>query len=638
MSAIAGIWDRAGQRSGDSLAPLAARMVAQSTAHPLNGTLRNVSQDAPAGIALAYQGQVPDRPAVSSCGRFVLACEGEIYNSGELIGALRAAGRAIADGLGLAVMAEAAAQWGAAAMLRRANGAFAGALWDREQRTLHLFRDRFGIRPLYYAEVGREIFFASRLSGLRASSSFAAELDRDSLAGYLRGRSVAHPDTIYRGAKTLAPGTVVRFGASGGPSADTFWALEESVLAGRKNPFAGSAEEAVDETHRLLREAVRQRLKGGRMGVLLSGGVDSTLLYAILHEMDPRSVVGFTVGYSEARYSEAPYAEAAARHINGEQHTLHVSGQMAMDAIARLPDILDEPNGDISLIPAYLISQMARAQVDVAFTGEGAVEPLRTVIPYFRAARVYARIDRVPRVLRQIANAGIRAVPPAIWSSLGGALPGRFRVAHLDYRLDKIGRVLAGDDRDMYRAYRSYWLDPDDLVIDGHERPGLLNDPRVRTIVPDFVDRINYVMALTTCIDSVTAKADRAAAAAGLWLRMPYLQPAYLDFGWSLPLDMRVRDGRLKWTLRQAMCRYLPADMVFRKRMGFDVPLGLWLRGPMRDWAEDLLDEGRLRREGILNPAPIRQKWVDHLSGRSDWSNLLWLVLVFQAWKQRWLP
>lgn len=600
--------------------------------------MRNGWHDGAANIALAYLGPPPDRPFISSCGRFVLVCEGEIYNGGALIGELRAAGRAVADDTDMAAMVEGAAQWGIAAILRRANGAFAGALWDREQRALHLFRDRYGIRPLYFAEAGRDILFASRLSGLRASPSFAAELDRDALAGYLRSRSVSHPDTIYRGAQTLKPGTVVRFDASGRRSIDAFWALEESVHAGRKNVFAGSPEDAVDEVHRILRLAVRERLDKGPTGVLLSGGVDSTLLFAIAHEIDPKSVVGFTIGYGETKYSEAPHAEAAARHLGAEQHTLEMTGEMAAEAVARLPDILDEPNGDVSLLPAYLISKLTRKRVPIAFTGEGAVEPLRTVIPYFKAAEVYARIDKVPRPLRRMASAGIRTVPPAIWGSLGRCLPGRHRLDHLDFRLDKIARVLAGDDRDMYRAYRSYWLDPDDLVIGGHDRPGLLDDPQVRAIVPDFVDRINYVMTLTTCIDSVTAKAERAAAAAGLWLRMPYLQPEYVDFGWSLPLDMRVREGRLKWPLRQAMCRYLPPEMVFRKRMGFDIPLGLWLRGPMRDWAEDLLSEARLRHEGILNPAPIREKWRRHLSGKSDWSNLLWLVLVFQSWKQRWLP
>ena len=606
-------------------------------AGPQPAAVRSSWHDGAASVALAYLGPAPDGPFISSCGRFVLVCEGEIYNSGALISELRAAGRAPADGADMAAMAEGAAQWGVAAILRRANGAFAGALWDREQRAFYLFRDRYGIRPLYFAEAGRDILFASRLSGLRASPSFAAELDRDALAGYLRSRSVSHPDTIYRGAQTLKPGTVVRFDRSR-LSIDTFWALEESVLAGRKDPFTGSPEDAVDEVHRILRLAVRERLDKGPTGVLLSGGVDSTLLYAIAHETNPRSVVGFTIGYGETKYSEAPYAEAAARHLGAEQHTLEMTGEMAAEAVARLPDILDEPNGDVSLLPAYLISKLIRERVPIAFTGEGAVEPLRTVIPYFKAAKVYARVDKVPRPLRRMASAGIRAVPPAVWSILGRHLPSRYRLNHLDYRLDKIGRVLAGDDRDMYHAYRSYWLDPDDLVVGGRERPGLVNDPRVLSIVPDFVDRINYVMTLTTCIDSVTAKAERAAAAAGLWLRMPYLQPEYVDYGWILPQEMRVRDGRLKWPLRQAMCRYLPAEMVFRKRMGFDVPLGLWLRGPMRDWAEELLDENRLRREGILNPAPIGEKWRQHLSGRTDWSNLLWLVLVFQSWKQRWLP
>ncbi len=613
-------------------------MAAKSVAGPQTGVSHISWHDSAAGIAIAYQGAVPNRPHVSSCGRFVLACEGEIYNGSALTGDLRAAGRAVADGAHLAVMAEGAAHWGVRAMLRRANGAFAGILWDREERTLYLFRDRFGMRPLYYAQQGRDVLFASRLSGLRAVPSFSAELDRDALAGYLRLRGVPHPATIYRDARAVTPGTVLRLDTAGAPSTKTYWALEESVRAGRKNPFAGSAEDAVEEIHRLVYEAVRERLDRGPFGVLLSGGVDSTLVYAIAHDIDPKSIIGFTVGYKEARYSEAHFAEAAARHLKAEQHTLDVTGDMATDAVAGLPDIIDEPNGDISLIPAYLISKMARGQVDVAFTGEGAVEPLRTVIPYFKAGEMLKRIEAVPRPLRSMASAGIRAVPSSIWSVLGRLLPGRHRLDHLDYRIDKIARVLAGDDKDMYRAYRSYWLDPDEIVIGGREQPSVLEDTSVAELVPDFVERMNYVMTQTTIIDSVTAKADRAAAAAGLRLRMPYLQPDYVDFGWSLPLDIRMRNGRPKWPLREAMCRYLPAEIAFRKRMGFEIPLALWLRGPMRDWAEDLLSETRLRREGIFNPLPIRAKWRQHLSGKADWAAPLWLVLVFQSWKQRWLP
>jgi asparagine synthase (glutamine-hydrolysing) len=636
MSAVAGIWSRQQQLPGDSLPRQVATMADSMTAGGRES--HNAWHDMAAGIAFACRGTQEKCLGVSTCGRFVLASEGEIYNAGALIGELRAAGRALPDGTGMAVMAEGAAQWGVSPMLRRMNGAFAGALWDRQQRELYLFRDRFGMRPLYYASSGRRVLFASRLNGLRACASFVAELDRDALAGYLRWRSLSHPHTIYREARTLKPGTVLRLRAGGEESVETYWALEEAVFAGRENPFAGSAQEAVEELHRLLRKSVAERMGEAPLGVLLSGGVDSTVLFAIAQELNPKSVIGFTVGYREAKYSEAPYAEAAARHLGAEQHTIEVTGEMAAEVLPRLADICDEPNGDISLISACLVSQMARRQVGAAFTGEGAVEPLRAVIPYFKAAELYARIERLPRPLRRIISAGIGAVPATIWSTLGGLLPGRHRLGHLDHRLDKLARILAGDDKDMYRAYRSYWLDPDDVVIGGRELPGLLEDPHTAVVVPDLAQRINYLFTLTTSIDSVTAKADRAAAAAGLQLRMPYLQQDYVDFGWALPLDIRVRDGRHKWVLREVMRRYFPADMVYRRRSGFEIPLALWLRGPLRDWAEDLLSEARLRREGIFDPAPIREKWRQHLRGAHDWAGPLWIVLIFQAWKQRWLP
>jgi asparagine synthase (glutamine-hydrolysing) len=636
MSAVAGVWGRQQQLPGDSLPRQVAAMADSMVAG--GRETHNAWHDMAAGIAFACPGTQDKCVGVSTCGRYVLASEGEIHNAEALIVELRAAGRALADDTGMAVMAEGAAQWGVSPMLRRMNGAFAGALWDRQRRELYLFRDRFGVRPLYFSSSGRQVLFASRLKGLRACSSFVAEIDRDALAGYLRWRSLSHPHTIYREARTLKPGTVLRLRADGAESLETYWALEEAVLAGRENPFTGSAQEAVNELHRVLRKSVAERMGEGPLGVLLSGGVDSTVLFAIAQELNPKSVIGFTVGYREAKYSEAPYAEAAARHLGAEQHTLEVTGEMAAEVLPRLADICDEPNGDISLISAYLVSQMARRQVGVAFTGEGAVEPLCAVPPYFRAAELYARINRVPRPLRQIMSAGIEVVPAKVWSALGGLLPGHYRLGHLDHRLDKLARVLAGDDRDLYRAYRSYWLDPDDVVIGGRELPGLLEDPHVAAVVPDLVQRIHYVLTLTTAIDSVTAKAERAAAAAELQLRMPYLQQDYVDFGWTLPLGIRVREGRYKWPLREVMRRYFPADMVYRPRAGFEIPLTLWLRGSLRDWAEDLLSEARLRREGIFDPAPIREKWRQHLRGAHDWAGPLWVVLVFQAWKQHWLP
>jgi asparagine synthase (glutamine-hydrolysing) len=601
--------------------------------------------DAAAGIALVQRsGAAADRypPATallqSSCRRFVLACEGEVYNAAALVAELRQAGRVLAGRSDLEVIVEGAALWGIEATARRLNGAFAAAIWDRQSRALHLLRDRLGMRPLYWAATPDAFLFAAELKAIRACGLFHAELDRDIVASFLRRRCVPGPHTIYRGAHMLEPGIILSLAAEGEPSIRRYWSLADSARAGQANRFAGSNAEAARQLEDLLLDAVRSRQGSESIGVFLSGGIDSSTMLAMLKATGGPAPRSYSVGFYEDAYNEADHAGAVANHLGVEHSPLFVSAENARDLIPRLPEIYDEPMADVSQIPTYFLSRLARRDVRVAVTGDGGDELFGGYERYLQATDFRRWTGWMPRALRTSAGSVIRVLSADRWTQVSCLLPRRIRPAHLGERLHTAARLLAQDDDGIYRLIVSYWRDPHALVPDAREPLGVTDDPAIRDLVPDFVERMQYFDSLTILPDGALTKVDRAASAAGLTIRMPFLDPALVDFSWTLPPALKLRGRVNKWLLRQVLYRHVPPAILERPKMGFDVPIGAWLRGPLRDWAEDLLDEQRLRREGIFEPAPIRAIWREHLSERRNRQGPLWVVLMFQAWKQRWLP
>ena len=643
MSALAGVWDRRAELSRDALTGIADAMANTLRVRGPDGG--NLWSDTVAGIALAHrQLSVADRcppasqPLVSSCGRFVLSCDGEVYNADELRTALRAAGRQFSGLSDIEIIVEGAAAWGIEATAQLLNAEFAAALWDRELRVLHLFRDRLGARPLYWAHSDNLFLFASELKALRACASFQAELDRDVVAAYLRRKAVPAPYTIYRGARMLEPGAILTLGAEGEHAIRPYWTLEDTVRCGNQNRLAVSDAEATQRLDDLLRNAVARRMGNAPIGTFLSGGIDSSLMLALGQAVGTKPAHSFSVGFHESEYDEAGYAGAIARHLNAEHHTLYVMPEHATELIPRLPEMYDEPNADISQIPAFFLSKLARQHVTVAFTGDGAAEPFGGGGLFYRAADHYRRIQRLPLPVRQAAKVMIQRMPPIFWTRLSRALPAALRPPNFGDKLHKLARVLTGDEDDIYRLFRSYWQDPEAMVLGGREPAGPPEDPRVKSFIPDSVERMHYYHTLTTMPHGALTKTDRAASAAALHIRLPFLDASLVEFGWSLPLNLKLREGTTKWLMHQVLHRYVPPQILARRKMGFDVPMGAWLRGPLRDWAEDLLDETRLRTEGVFNPQEIRAKWQEHLDGRHNWQGPLWVVLMFRAWKQRWLP
>ena len=635
MCGIAGLL----ARNGGGLAAR-ARIMADALKHrgPDAG---DVWADEPAGIALGHRrlsivdlSPAGAQPMVSSCGRFVISYNGEAYNADELRPELERAGRKFRGHCDTEVIVEGAAVWGVEATVKRLIGMFAMALWDRQERILYLVRDRLGIKPLYWTEIpGGGVLFGSELKALRADAGFRAALDRDALAAYLRFAYVPGGQSIYRGVQQLAPGTILAVRAGKPPEIRAFWTLEDIARVGQAGRFNGSEEEAAAELDDLLSDAVKRRMIADvPLGAFLSGGIDSSTVLALMQKSSARPVRSFSIGFREKGFDEAQHAAAVAGHLGTDHTELYVSPEHARAVIPRLPEMYDEPFADPSQIPTFLVSEMTRKHVTVALSGDGGDELFAGYNRYFHSETARRFSATVPRAARGLMASATMSIPPAAWNALGSwAMP------QFGDKLHKLAGVLAGSPEDFYRLTISQWPEPDAVVAGGQEPKGLLWDERIKELVPDPVERMQYLDTLTYLPGDILTKVDRASMAVSLEARVPLIDHRVVAFSWRLPPAMKAQGGLGKRLLRRVLDRYVPRQLIERPKMGFGVPIDSWLRGPLKDWAETLLAEKRLAAEGIFNPAPIREKWREHLSGARNWQYPLWTVLMFQSWKERWL-
>lgn len=610
--------------------------------------------DAEAGIALAFRrlsivdlSPAGHQPMTSSCGRYVMVFNGEVYNFPELRRELEQYGRKFRGHSDTEVMLEAISEWGVAAAVKKFVGMFAIALWDRRERALRLVRDRLGIKPLYYGWSRKTFLFASELKAIRAHPEFGSEINREALLLAMRHAYIPQPYSIYRDILKLPPGCILtlKVGTKGEAKMEgpiPYWSACEVVESGAAHPWTDSERDATEELDALLRDAVRLRMVADvPLGAFLSGGIDSSTVVALMQAQSVRPVKTFTIGFHEQKYNEAAHAKAVAARLGTEHTELYVTPSDALAVIPKLSTLYDEPFADPSQIPTYLICALTRQQVTVSLSGDGGDE-LFAGYPFHRRTKSFwASFKWLPRSLRTLMAKGIAHWDPAAYNRflnfLSPLLSGIGRPATVGEKAHKLAEVLRAEGpHELYRHLTTFWKHPEGIVIAGREPPVISSDPSAWARVDDLTQWMMFIDLTTYLTDDILTKVDRASMGVSLEVRVPLLDHRVVEFAARVPASMKVRNGQGKWLLRQVLYRYVPKDLVERPKQGFAIPLDAWLRGPLREWAEALLDETRLRREGYFRPGPIRAAWREHLSGQRNWQDHLWNVLMFQAWREAW--
>ena len=587
------------------------------------------------------------QPMVSADGRWTIVYNGEVYNHADLAKRLVADGAAFRGTSDTEVLLAAVQAWGLTAALEAAEGMFALALWDRRERQLHLVRDRFGEKPLYYGWVGPTLAFASELKAICALPGFTPELDREAVALYLRHNCIPGPHSAYRGIAKLPPGTRVTFGAGDRPGARPapvpYWSASDAVLAALADPVSGTPDELTDRLEEVLARSVSDRMVADvPVGAFLSGGIDSSVIVALMQRAADRPVRTFTIGFEDKAYDESSDARAVAAHLGTDHTELRVTDATAADVIPELPGIWDEPFADTSQIAVLLVSRLARTQVTVSLSGDGGDELFAGYNRHAYLERLWTQAARLPDPVRRALGSALVRVPPSAVDAaarLTDVLPPAYRVRNPATKVAKLGKVLAASGpEDAYLGLVSHWADPGSLVLGASGDGSLAARPSDWPELPSVTEQMLWLDLVGYLPDDILTKVDRAAMATSLETRVPFLDRSVFDLAWRLPMDLKLRDGVTKWVLRQVLYRHVPRELVDRPKMGFGLPVGPWLRGPLRPWAEELLSERRLASQGLLDPAPVRRAWALHLAGRRDLAHELWDVIALQAWLDRWMP
>jgi asparagine synthase (glutamine-hydrolysing) len=633
--------------TGASLAPdaLEARVAAMAAALAHRGPDSDgVWTDPEAGIGLGHRrlaildlSPAGAQPMVSASGRMVIAFNGETYNYPELRAELEAEGVRFRGGSDTEAILEAADRWGVERTLARLNGITALALWDRRERRLWLARDRLGVKPLYWAEAGGMILFGSELKALVACAGWRPALDREALAAYLRWGYVPAPRAIYAGARKLEPGSVLSVAAGETPRIVRYWDLDALAQDGASAPDRRDEAAAADELEALLGDAVaRQMLSDVPLGAFLSGGVDSSTVVALMQARSLRPVRTFTVGF-DGGADEAPHARAVAAHLGTDHTELRVGARDALAMVPKLAEPYDEPFADSSAIPTCLVSALTREHVTVSLSGDGGDELFAGYGRYAQGLAVWQRMSQVPAAMAPAVGAALGHVPERAWDALFGLLPASSRPNNAGFRARRVAALLA-DRRftSLYGEMVQNWWDPALLLGEVEEfRPDVWSAaPR---LVPTPLDQMRLIDFHTYLPDDILVKVDRASMAVGLEARVPLLDHRVVEFAWRLPAALNPAADGGKRLLRKVLYRHVPRTLIERPKQGFAAPVASWLRGPLRDWAEDLLSPASLEADGLFRAAPVRAMWARHLKGQADEQHRLWTVLMAQAWRRRWL-
>lgn len=586
------------------------------------------------------------QPMHSASGRFTIVYNGEVYNHPELRVELEGAGARFRSHCDTEVVVEAIEQWGLRRAVSRFVGMFAFAVWDAHAGTLSLVRDRLGIKPLYVHSAGGEVLFGSELKALMTHPRFRRTLDRTALTSYFQHLYIPAPRTMFERTSKVPAGSILTIRDPGAalPAEDAYWSLPEVMRQGAESPVAGAQEEWVEELSGLLEDAVTQRMRSDvPFGALLSGGMDSSTVVALMQKASRRPVKTFCIGFDSPDFDESRHAAAIAAHLGTDHTEVMLTGADALQTIPRISGIFDEPFADPSQIPSLLVCEVARRDVTVALSGDGGDEIFAGYNRYTYGSRMMHRALLAPRVLRRATGSSLRAVSAEGWERLYRVLrpmlPARSRERLPGEKLVKLGEMLSkGSAPEMYRSLVSPWPSPEALVRGGARETDALDRAFARVAHSDIVSGMLLADQIGYLADDLLAKVDRVSMAVSLEVRLPLIDHRIVEYSWRLPQAAKIRNGRGKWILREVLCRHVPRELIDRPKMGFSVPLESWLRGPLRPWAEELLDPERLRGAGILDVQRVRQAWRELQRSRGRHALGIWAVLMFEAWRETWAP
>jgi len=585
------------------------------------------------------------QPMISHDGRLVIVLNGEIYNHIELRDKLAALGYQFRGGSDTEVAVCAIQQWGMESALTRFVGMFAIAVWDRETRKLFLARDRVGEKPLYYGKVNNSLLFASELKAITAHPDWRADINHDSIAQMFKYSYIPAPHSIYNNIYKLMPGTWIETTTQQdfrSIKPVPYWSFENIVLSSADSRrHHRDPQEVVNELEGLLSETIADKMIADvPLGAFLSGGIDSSMVVALMQSRSSRPVKTFSIGFHESEFNEAVYAKQVAAHLGTDHTEMYMTPEDCLSVIPKIPDMYDEPFSDSSQIPTYLVSRLARQEVTVALSGDGGDELFGGYSRYLIGLDTWNKINRIPPLVRSVGGKLISHVPPALIDTMvkpiRPLLPKAFQYNQFGQKLHKLASVWNSTTPDsIYNTFILLWPNPEEIVLGAHRLDMLDKYRPTLNKLHNYTERMMFTDTVTYLPDDILVKVDRASMAVSLEVRVPFLDHRIIEYIWNQSPDVKIVGNEGKWILRQILNKYVPKSLIDRPKMGFGVPIDHWLRGPLREWASDLLSADRLKREGLLDPGPIQAKWNAHLSGETSWHYHLWPVLMFQAWLEK---
>jgi asparagine synthase (glutamine-hydrolysing) len=608
--------------------------------------------DKDSGIVLGHQrlsiidlSTTGNQPMRSNSERFILTYNGEIYNHLEIRKELEKINSNVnwRGNSDTETLLEAIDFWGIDITLNKIDGMFAFVIWDKKNRCLILARDRIGEKPLYYGYQGegdeKVFLFGSELKALKVHPQFKGEINRDAIALQLRHNCIPAPYSIYRDIYKLLPGNYLKFKESDLkknliPASKIYWSLVETAIYGNNNQLQNSEKDIKEELEKQLKLSVKkQMISDVPLGAFLSGGIDSSTIVSLMQSQSIKPIKTFTIGFEESEYSEAKYAKKIAKHIGTHHTELYISSKKAMDVIPKLPTVYDEPFSDSSQIPTFLVSQLSKEHVKVALSGDGGDELFCGYNRYLVGKKLSAILNLIPLTLRKSVSSSIKLISEENWTKISKFLPVLNKYSNFGDKVYKGTNALeAKTIYDMYYSLCSHWKNPTEAVLNSIEPGTLLTEFKPKLDDLNDQQQMMVLDLLTYLPNDILVKIDRAAMASSLETRAPFLDHKLIEYVWKVPHSLKFKNNQGKWILRKILAKYVPKNLIERPKMGFGVPIDMWLRGPLKDWAENLLSEKRLKQEGYFDSKLIRMKWEEHLSGNRNWQSDLWNILMFQAW------